>query len=49
MRDPKFGGCASLGQVLSDPRANHRARIGEGLCAGEARALLQSFFQSKRG
>jgi len=49
VRDPKFGGCASLGQVLSDPRANHRARIAEGLCADEARALLQSFFQSKRG
>jgi tRNA(adenine34) deaminase len=49
VRDPKFGGCASLGQVLSDPRANHRAELEEGLRADEARALLQTFFQSKRG
>jgi tRNA(adenine34) deaminase len=49
VRDPKFGGCASLGQVLSDPRLNHRAEITEGVCADEARALLQEFFRKKRG
>ena len=49
VRDPKFGGCVSLGSVLSDPRANHRARIDEGVCADEARALLQQFFRKKRG
>jgi tRNA(adenine34) deaminase len=49
VRDPKFGGCASLGNVLGDPRLNHRAVIDEGLRADEARALLVSFFQSKRG
>ena len=49
VRDPKFGGCASLGLVLSDPRANHRAEITEGVRADEARALLQEFFRSKRG
>jgi tRNA(adenine34) deaminase len=49
VRDPKFGGCASLGQVLSDRRANHRARITEGVRADEARQLLQTFFRSKRG
>ena len=49
VRDPKFGGCASLGAVLSDTRLNHRARIAEGVGAEEARALLQTFFQSKRG
>lgn len=48
VRDPKFGGCASLGQVLSDPRLNHRAEITEGVCADEARALLQEFFRKKR-
>ena len=48
VRDPKFGGCASLGSVLSDPRMNHRAEIAEGVRAGEARALLQEFFRSKR-
>ncbi|MFM7280603.1 MAG: tRNA adenosine(34) deaminase TadA [Planctomycetia bacterium] len=48
VRDPKFGGCASLGQVLSDPRLNHRAKIREGVLADEARALLQEFFRKKR-
>ncbi len=49
VRDPKFGGCVSLGHVLSDPRLNHRAEITEGVCADEARTLLQEFFRKKRG
>jgi len=49
VRDPKFGGCASLGRVLSDARLNHTAEVVEGVRADEARSLLQSFFQSKRG
>jgi len=49
VRDPKFGGCASLGHVLSDPRLNHRAETTEGVCADEARTLLQEFFRKKRG
>ncbi|MBL8857894.1 MAG: nucleoside deaminase [Planctomycetes bacterium] len=48
VRDPKFGGCVSLGQVLSDPRLNHRALITEGVRADEARVLLQEFFRKKR-
>ena len=48
VRDPKFGGCVSLGAVLSDPRLNHTAEVVEGVCAEEARALLQEFFRSKR-
>ena len=48
VRDPKFGGCASLGNVLSDERINHRAEITEGVRADEARELLQAFFRSKR-
>jgi len=48
VRDPKFGGCASLGAVLSDPRLNHEAQITEGVRAEEARELLQTFFRSKR-
>ncbi|MCI0572933.1 MAG: tRNA adenosine(34) deaminase TadA [Myxococcaceae bacterium] len=49
VRDPKFGGAASLGNVLDDPRLNHRARTTEGVRAGECRALLVEFFRSKRG
>ena len=48
VRDPKFGACASLGAVLSDPRLNHQVAITEGVCADEARTLLVEFFQSKR-
>ncbi len=49
VRDPKFGGCVSLGRTLDDPRLNHRASFTEGVRADEARELLQSFFRSKRG
>ncbi|MBI5363453.1 MAG: nucleoside deaminase [Planctomycetes bacterium] len=48
VRDPKFGGCQSLGEVLQHPRANHRVEFTEGVCADEARALLQAFFRNKR-
>lgn len=48
VRDPKFGGCASIGRVLDDPRLNHQAVWTEGVRAPEARDLLQSFFRSKR-
>ncbi|MEO6709886.1 MAG: tRNA adenosine(34) deaminase TadA [Planctomycetota bacterium] len=48
VRDPKFGGCVSLGNLLGDPRLNHRAQITEGVRADEARALLQTFFREKR-
>lgn len=48
-RDPKFGGCASLGNVLSDTRLNHQVEITEGVLRDESRDLLQSFFRSKRG
>ncbi len=48
IRDPKFGGCASLGQVLQVEGANHRAAWEEGLMAEEARSLMQDFFRRLR-
>jgi tRNA(adenine34) deaminase len=48
LRDPKFGGCASLGAVLDVPGANHAVRCAEGVQADEARELLVGFFQKKR-
>ena len=48
-RDPKFGACVSLGNVLTDRRANHRALLAEGVGAEASRELLRSFFRSKRG
>jgi len=48
VRDPKFGGAVSLGNVLDHPGANHRVSCHEGVRAEESRALLQEFFRSKR-
>ncbi len=48
VRDPKFGGCVSLGEVLSDPRLNHRARLAEGTLSAECREVLVDFFRSRR-
>jgi tRNA(adenine34) deaminase len=48
-RDPKFGGCVSLGRVLDHPGANHRVEFDEGLRADEARGLLGEFFRKRRG
>ncbi|NOT29430.1 MAG: nucleoside deaminase [Planctomycetes bacterium] len=49
VRDPKFGGCVSLGRVLDHPQANHRLEFDEGVLAGESRELLQEFFRARRG
>jgi tRNA(Arg) A34 adenosine deaminase TadA len=48
VRDPKFGGAASLGHVFDHPRSNHRIPWAEGVRADEARSLLQEFFRKKR-
>ena len=47
-RDPKFGACGSLGDVLRDPRANHRCEVVEGGLADESAALLREFFRRRR-
>lgn len=47
-RDPKFGGVASLGQVLRDPRLNHVAEVEEGLFQSESAELLRAFFREQR-
>lgn len=48
-RDPKAGAVASLMQLLSDARLNHRpTEIVEGLMAEESAALLRQFFRGLR-
>ena len=47
-RDPKFGACASLGDLLRDRRMNHRCAVDEGLLARESAALLRTFFERLR-
>jgi len=47
--DPKAGACASLYQLVSDPRLNHQARITAGILAAECGEILTEFFQERRG
>ncbi len=46
--DPKAGAVASLYEVCSDPRLNHRPPVTAGLRAEEAGALLRAFFADHR-
>jgi len=46
--DPKAGMAGSLGDLLQDPRLNHRAEVTAGVLSEEAARLLQSFFQARR-
>jgi tRNA(adenine34) deaminase len=46
--DPKAGFAGSLGNLLDDPRLNHRVAVRSGLMAGEAAAMLASFFAKLR-
>ena len=48
VRDPKFGGCVSLGRVLDHPGANHRVEMLEGVGGDASRELLQEFFRARR-
>ena len=42
--DPKAGFCGSLGDIVRDPRLNHRLEVRAGVLAEECAALLQEFF-----
>ncbi len=46
--DKKGGAVASLGQVCTDPRLNHRLDVEGGLCAEKAAEQLRAFFQARR-
>lgn len=46
--DPKGGYCGTLGNLVRDPRLNHRVEVIEGVCRDQAQQLLQSFFASLR-
>jgi tRNA(adenine34) deaminase len=47
-RDPKFGAVRSLGNVLEDPRLNHRCTVVEGEGADASAELLRAFFRARR-
>jgi tRNA(adenine34) deaminase len=46
--DPKAGFAGSLGDLLRDPRLNHRVELTSGVLASECGALLRDFFRSRR-
>jgi tRNA(adenine34) deaminase len=46
--DPKAGWCGSLGNLVQDPRLNHRLDVTAGVLAEESAALLRGFFASLR-
>ncbi|NNM04467.1 MAG: nucleoside deaminase [Gemmatimonadetes bacterium] len=46
--DPKAGYAESLGNLLQDPRLNHRADVVGGVCADPSSTLLQDFFRARR-
>ena len=46
--DPKAGMAGSLGNLVQDPRLNHRADLLGGVLAEESSSLLRSFFRARR-
>ncbi len=47
-RDPRAGFCGSLGDLVRDPRLNHRLSVTEGVLAHECARLLRRFFVALR-
>ncbi len=47
-RDPKAGFCGSLGDLVRDPRLNHRLQVTGGILEAECAELLRSFFRKLR-
>ena len=46
--DPKGGFCGTLGDLVRDPRLNHRLEVVAGVLADECAALLTGFFAELR-
>ena len=46
--DPKGGFCGTLGDLVRDPRLNHRLEVVAGVLAEECAALLTGFFVELR-
>ncbi len=46
--DSKAGYCESLGNLVEDPRLNHRLAVESGVLASEASRLLKDFFGALR-
>jgi tRNA(adenine34) deaminase len=47
--DPKAGFAGSLGDLVRDPRLNHRVALTAGVLADECGEVLRAFFRERRG
>lgn len=47
-RDPKAGMAGSLGNLLQDPRLNHRCEVTPDILAEPCGELLRAFFRARR-
>jgi tRNA(adenine34) deaminase len=47
-RDPKAGFCGTLGNLVQDPRLNHRLAVEAGVLEAECAGLLRDFFAGLR-
>lgn len=47
-QDPKAGMAGSLGNLLQDPRLNHRCDVTPGVLAAASADLLRAFFRERR-
>lgn len=46
--DPKAGMVGSLGNLIQDPRLNHRCEVTAGVLAGPCGEILRAFFRARR-
>jgi len=46
--DPKAGYCGTLGDLVRDPRLNHRLEVAAGVAEEKAAGLLRAFFARLR-
>ena len=46
--DPKAGFAGSLGNLVQEPRLNHRAQLTAGVLEAECGEVLRGFFQARR-
>jgi tRNA(adenine34) deaminase len=47
-KDPKFGACGTIFNIVEEPRLNHRITLVTGVLESECAAMMQDFFRGKR-
>ena len=47
-RDPKFGACGSIFNIINEPRLNHRMELTTGILEDDCAKIMQEFFRKKR-